>query len=285
MSSTTTVDAAFLGLELDPTGETGSVTLHRHLMTPVQTLYGGGALAIACTAMQSLTSRPTVWCTAQIVSTASLGERIDIQVRPVKRGRRTTQVEVTGVVDDREVFRASGATGGGEPAMSATFSTMPVVTHFDDSPPAAWAFPTDRERTYFGSIEVRDATVIRADGAVPSRALWARLLRGGATWSPAMMAFIADIVSQEIVLAIDRALGGRRPGGSLDNSIRAGATSASEWLLVALHPEFVHQGYGHGTVRLWAPDGELVGLGGQTFALRGSDPPATSEHGSDAGQT
>ena len=72
-------------------------------------------------------------------------------------------------------------------------------------------------------------------------------------------------------MAIHRALGSRQPGGmSLDNSLRVGPPVDSEWLLLALHAEAAHEGYGHGSVHLWSPDGILAGVAGQTFVLRSS---------------
>ena len=70
-------------------------------------------------------------------------------------------------------------------------------------------------------------------------------------------------------MAIHRALGGRQPGGmSLDNSIRVGPRVDTEWVLLALHPEAANDGYGHGSVHLWSPDGTLAGVASQTFAFR-----------------
>ncbi|MDT3439349.1 MULTISPECIES: hypothetical protein [unclassified Pseudofrankia] len=50
--------------------------------------------------------------------------------------------------------------------------------------------------------------------------------------------------------------------------VRIGSAPDSEWVLVDGTPEPAAGGYGHGSVRLWAPDGSLAGVGSQTAALR-----------------
>ena len=60
---------------------------------------------------------------------------------------------------------------------------------------------------------------------------------------------------------------------SLDNSVRVGPPVDTEWALLALHAEAAHEGYAHGTVHLWAPDGTLMGTASQTFALRSGERP------------
>jgi len=103
--------------------------------------------------------------------------------------------------------------------------------------------------------------------ATPSMALWARI-DGTPTWTPTMLGYVADVVP----MAIHRALGARQPGGmSLDNSLRVGPRVDTDWLLLALHAEAAHEGYGLGSVHLWSPDGVLAGVASQTFALRSSE--------------
>ncbi len=147
---------------------------------------------------------------------------------------------------------------------------MPAVSPVDDSPPVTWSFGVDPATTHFASTELREAVVRGGtEGAsAPSMALWARV-PDRPSWSPAMLAFVADLVP----MSIHRALGFRQPGGtSLDNSLRVGPPTEAEWILLALYPEAVHDGYGHGSVHLWAPDGTLAGVASQTFALRSSTP-------------
>ena len=96
---------------------------------------------------------------------------------------------------------------------------------------------------------------------------------GAPTWTAARLAFVADLASTGIAQAVNKVVPGRWFGASLDNTLRPGPVTDSEWILVALHPELVHAGFGQGSVRLWDPDGSLVGLGSQTFTLKDAAAP------------
>ena len=101
----------------------------------------------------------------------------------------------------------------------------------------------------------------------PARTFWVRF-KGAPTWTAARLAFVADLASTGVIEAANKAARGRWFGHSLDNTLRPGSTSHSEWILLALHPEVIHSGFGQGTVRLWDPDGSLLGVGSQTFMLK-----------------
>jgi len=264
-------DAEFLGLEFDGDGLRASVVVTNHLMSPRGAFYGGAGLAFACTMMQQATGRSAVWCTAQFVGGAEYADRLDLRTDVVAHGHRTSQARVTAHHGGREVFTAVGATGeSASSRVTGTFATMPVVSRVDESAVVAWDFGVDPAATHFSTTELREGVVKGAtEGTTaPSMALWARL-RDGRPWSASMLAFVADVVP----MSIHRMLGHRQPGGmSLDNSLRVGPPTASEWILLALYPEAAHDGYGHGSVQLWAPDGTLVGVASQTFALRSAAP-------------
>jgi acyl-CoA thioesterase len=258
-------DREFLGLTLDPSGR-GEVEVTYKLMSPRGSFYGGAGLALACAMMDQATGRDTVWCTVQFTSAAGHGDRLELQSEIVARGHRTSQVRVTAQLDGREVFAAVGATGAAGGRTTATFAAMPTVSPPDESPANSWPATFDREKTHFATTEIREAVVHGGTegSAAPSMALWARIA-GAPAWTPTLLGYVADVVP----MAIHRALGRRQPGGqSLDNSLRVGPPVDTEWLLLALHPEAAQEGYGHGSVQLWSPDGILAGVAGQTFALR-----------------
>jgi acyl-CoA thioesterase len=263
-------DRGFLGLAVDDRG-VGAVEVTYKLMSPRGSFYGGAGLAIACAMMEHATTRSTVWCTVQFVSGAEHGDRLEFRTDVVAHGHRTSQVRVTGSVDGRELLTAVGATGAAGDRITQTFAAMPPVSPVDECAPVPWSFASeasDASTTHFGVTEIREAVVhAGTEGSTtPSMALWARL-DGAPAWSPALLSYVADIVP----MSIHRALGTRRPGGmSLDNSIRVGPPVDTEWVLMALHPEAARDGYGHGTVHLWSPDGALLGTASQTFALRSS---------------
>jgi acyl-CoA thioesterase len=216
--------------------------------------------------MEDATSRAAVWGTVQFVSAAALGDRLAFRTEIAAHGHRTSQVRVVGCVGDREVLTAVGATGAEGDRITQTFATMPDVSRFDECVPVAVPFGTDASKTHFGTTEIREAVVRGGTegSATPRMALWARV-DGTPAWTPALLSYVADVVP----MSIHRALGSRQPGGmSLDNSIRVGPRVDTEWVLLALHPEAANDGYGHGSVHLWSPDGTLVGVASQTFAFR-----------------
>ena len=56
-------------------------------------------------------------------------------------------------------------------------------------------------------------------------------------------------------------------GTSLDNAMRFGGATTSEWVLLELDPHLASGGYGHGGLFVWSPDGRLLATGSQTAAL------------------
>ncbi len=258
-------DRAFLGLAVTD-GGLGTVEVTHELMSPRSSFYGGAGLALACAMMEHATARAVVWCTVQFVSAAALGDQLVFRTEIAAHGHRTSQVRVVGRVGDREVLTAVGATGAEGDRVTQTFATMPAVSSFDESVTLPWRFDTEVTKTHFGTTEIREAVVHGGtEGrATPGMALWARVDHASA-WTPALLGYVADVVP----MSIHRALGGHQPGGmSLDNSIRVGPRVDTEWVLLALHPEAANDGYGHGSVHLWSPDGTLAGVASQTFAVR-----------------
>ena len=264
------IDQEFLGLTLDGSGLVGRVDITFKLMSPRGSFYGGAGLALACAMMEQATQRDTVWCTVQFASGAGHGDHIELHTDVIAHGYRTSQVRVTARVDGREVFTSVGATGAGGGRITKTFASMPSVSPPEATPRTSWPAAVDREKTHFGTTEIREAVVHgRTEGsATPSMALWARV-DGAPAWTPTLLGYVADVVP----MSIHRALGTRQPGGmSLDNSLRVGPRVDTEWLLLALHAEAANEGYGHGSVHLWSPDGVLAGVASQTFALRSAAP-------------
>ena len=55
---------------------------------------------------------------------------------------------------------------------------------------------------------------------------------------------------------------------SIDNTLRVVRPRACEWVLAEIDLHAAERGFAHGTVNLWTPDGELLGIASQTGALR-----------------
>jgi acyl-CoA thioesterase len=65
-------------------------------------------------------------------------------------------------------------------------------------------------------------------------------------------------------------------GTSLDNSMRFGRFTETDWILLDFDPWFAAGGYLHGGARVWAQDGTLLGFASQTaseIVWAGETPP------------
>lgn len=254
-------DLALLGLRLDGGGHS-SFELTSPLARIDGRLYGGTAVAVSVTAMEAETGADCRWITVQFVDTAKLGDRVDCFTEVLAAGKRVRQCRVTGSVDGRVVFSGVGATATAkEGGYAGQFEMMPDVPPPDDCPrfnfmgklPVDAKAPTGFQRiTEFRTARWPD------DGRV---ALWIRILDHRAT--PALLGYIADFVPMSVARA-----GGRIGAGtSLDNTMRFGPRITPEWVLVDLDPHLAADGYGHGTVHLWSPEGQLLATGSQTASM------------------
>ena len=260
-------DYGFFALELTD-ARTGTSVLCERMMAMRGVFYGGAAAALACSMMEHASQRRVVLCSVQMMSSATVGDRLRLEVDQVRAGRSVSQLRVTGTVDDREVFFAFGSTGDGEPGSDALNARMPDVAAPDECPPVEWSFDPDTDHTYFGVLDLRDAGAPIGRGQdADAVARWCRIpmLPG---WGTAKLAYVADTASTAIAQAIQRASGTARPGSSLDNSLRFGPQSDRDWALVVTEVDVVHHGFGHGAVRIWSEDGKLLALGNQTFTFR-----------------
>jgi acyl-CoA thioesterase len=277
-------DAAFLGLEGDPaTGRYGFVVEDR-LARLDGRLYGGTAIAVSLATAEQVTDRPALWMTTQFVSTAAQGERIGVHVEVLAPGRRTNQVRVTGTdAAGRTVFASVGASGHHRAeGLTGTFERCPGVVPPDES--ERWATPFSGmaraagieippdvlpEETGFSAvIDLRHADVLDHPDPGPGRiCLWVRRRDGGII-TPALAAYMADMVP----LSVAHASGVFAGGVSLDNSIRIGSFTRTEWILIDLRPHLAAGDYGHGSAHIWDAEGHLLATASQTASMRRFDP-------------
>lgn len=240
----------------------GALPVAERVRTPDGRLYGGAMLAVAITAMETATERRVVWATTQFVASAPHGARIDVVVEELARGGRSSQVLVRGATSDGPMFTALGATGVGRPdGFVAEYVGMPEVPAPDDCPLLLPAAP-DGERGYKTITDIRAAG---SDGGArpPALYIWART-PGHCTSLPAMIGLVAD----HLPLTLARLAGVEGAGASLDNTLRVGPRAEHDWVLLDLHPELGVDGYGHGTVWVWSPDGTLLAVGSQSSRMR-----------------
>jgi acyl-CoA thioesterase len=105
-------------------------------------------------------------------------------------------------------------------------------------------------------------------------AVWGRMREQPHT--RATISFLADMVPTSVV----RAAGFMGAGTSLDNSMRFGRFTETEWILLDFDPWFAAGGYLHGGARVWAQDGTLLGFASQTaseIVWTGETPPWLTE--------
>jgi acyl-CoA thioesterase len=254
-------------------------TVADHLTRLDGRLYGGTAIGVSVAVSELVSDRSALWMTTQFVSTVEEGAEVDVVAEVLAAGKRTNQVRVTATAADGEVIFASlGATGrprtGGE--LDGVFEQRPEVTGPDDS--ARWTSPftgmakaadlpditlPGGPKGFALAVEMREPEVVRHPEPGPGRTcLWVRR-RDGEAITPAVAAYLADMVP----MSICRALGVIALGTSLDNTIRIGSFVETEWLLIDLRPHLALGGYGHGAAHVWSESGHLLATASQTASL------------------
>lgn len=279
-------DAEFLGLA--PAGGEAApgrfrFTVEKHLARLDGHLYGGTAIAVSITAAELVSERKALWMTTQFVSTAPPGEEITVEAEVLAPGKRTNQVRVTGTDRaGRVMFASLGATGiPREEGLHGAFENPPQVDPPADSRPAGpfsivtrhlgieleLPFTAGGDVGFSSVIEFREPTIHQHPDPGPGRlCVWARR-RDGALLTPALVAYIADMVP----LSVAAACGVMVAGISLDNSIRIGEFDETEWVLLDLRPHLAVGDYGHGAAHVWSEHGTLLATASQSASMRAID--------------
>ena len=94
-------------------------------------------------------------------------------------------------------------------------------------------------------------------------ALWARIPNILDT-SAAALAILGDYVP----FGIGQALGQFAGGNSLDNTLRVVKIVPTDWVLLDIQVDGIANGFGHGTVHLYAQDGTLMATASQSTIVR-----------------
>ena len=259
-------DHALLGLESHGPGR-ASFVLTPPLARFDGKLFGGTAIAAAVALAEVETARPALWTTVQFVSGATaVGDWFDCTTEVLAEGKSAAQVRVTARVGGREIFSALGATAHRKAGrIEAAFKPFPSVPPPDEAPPFQLPLPAAMRAhaaKALRNIEMRSAEPLPGSATPKAHlTLWARVPGSPAT--PAVMAYLADMVPLSIARAAQRAGGGT----SIDNTMRFAGGSAEEWVLLELAPDLASGGYGHGGLSVWSPHGDLLATGGQTASL------------------
>lgn len=295
MPSDADVDLAFFGLtpvdglhDGGPAAPGGSARFAfdvvEHLCRIDGLLYGGAAIGASMTVAAGITGRPALWMTTQFVSSVQRGATVTVDVDVLAAGRRTSQVRVTGTAADGSVVFASlGATGAHKTdGLTGNFDALPGVTPPAESQPLGNPFSrmadaagielpyVPEPKGFATAVESRQpVSTTPPDTGAGRECLWLRR-RDGGTLTPAVVAYLADLIPSSVARAAGK-LGG---GTSLDNTFRVGTWVDTEWVLLDLRPHFAVGGYGTGTALLWSERGELLATASQTASMVLFDPAA-----------
>lgn len=221
-------------------------------------LFGGCGLGAAIAAMEGTTGRPVIWATAQYLSYARPGSVMDIDVTVAVDGRNTTQARAVGTVGNTEILTVNAALGERPFPEAGQWVQMPEVPA-----PADCSVRESRWRTGNSIIDRLDQRWACQDIANGHHAVWSRMPDLLAVSAPAL-AVLGDYVP----LGIGQTLRTDVTSNSLDNTLRVGRVVPTEWVLVDIRLELVANGFGHGTVYLWAEDGTLLAAASQSAIIR-----------------
>lgn len=230
-------------------------------------MFGGVGMASAVAAMERTTGRSLICATAQYLGYARPGSVVDIDVWTPVEGKYNTQARSISHVDDKEIITVSAALGSRESPFSEQWVEAPDVPQPDDCPGRQhWR---GSEEGVHSRMDVRFAkgrSGFDRDGAAEPdgrTVLWARPKEDLAI-DAAMLAVMADFVPQ----GVGNALGKNAGGNSLDNTLRIRRIVPTDWVLCDIRISGVHGGFAHGSMSLFAQDGELMATASQSLIVR-----------------
>lgn len=258
--------------ELKPTENSHrwSLAVDRNLCTggvDRQFLFGGVGMAASIEAMERVCQRPVIWATAQYLSFVHPGAIVDIDVQIPVAGRMTTQASVLLHIADKNIITAQAALGARDNGPGDQWITMPGVAQPEDCRPANYwrgdgtglnaRFEIRVAKGHFHGDELING---RGDGRL---IFWLRS-REGFKADARLLAIAADYVAS----AIASSTGLHAGGNSLDNTIRYGPITPSEWILCDVQLDMLVRGIVHGRMNLFSPDGVLMASASQSLIMR-----------------
>ena len=231
-------------------------------------MFGGVGLAAAVQALERTCERPVIWATAQYLSYARPPSVVDLDVWVPAAGRNTSQARVIGHVGDKEILTVNSALGSRESPYSQQWVDMPSVPGPDQCQ------HTDHWRGddegLHGQIEMRlvqgnyGFSMGERGPAKDGRLIMWMRPKGGQDIDAATLAIFADHVPS----GIGNALGLNAGGNSLDNTIRIRRIVPTDWVLCDIRIHGIHGGFAHGSMYMFAEDGELMASASQSVIVR-----------------
>jgi acyl-CoA thioesterase len=260
---------AYFDLESRPGGTAFFWSPSPLLLTPAHTLQGGAGLGAAIKAMERVAGRPVIWATAQYLSYAAGIDPIEIEVTVEVTGHNTTQARCVLSRDGREIMTTHAALGYRDFGWSGVWAARPDVPGPEHS--ERYRF-FERGNGHIGDLAEfrlalgRQLDDIERQGTRGSGdfALWVRCGQGSHSVDAATLSLIGDFMP----LGFADAVGAGVSGNSLDNTIRLGDLTDTEWILMSVHVQQIANGFGYGRAELWAEDGTLLGEVSQSAIMR-----------------
>ena len=231
-------------------------------------LFGGCGLGAAISALEQTTGRDIVWATAQYLSFARPGSILDIDVTVAAAGKATTQARAVGHVGGTEILTVNAALGKREFPESGQWVAYPDVPAPDGCPKREPRWNVANE-SILSRLDQRWAlTPAPVEGAYTSAtrahcAVWTRMPELLGVSAPAL-AVLGDYVPLGLGATLDTEV----TSNSLDNTLRVLKVVDTEWVLVDIFVEAVHNGFGHGHVYLWSEDRTLMATASQSALVR-----------------
>jgi len=247
----------FLGLEPTDSPERWRLPISNHICGGTGFLHGGCALAATVAAMEAATERPVAWATAQYLARVRPPDVVDIDVNVLASGRANTQASATICAGDRVIATTMATLGGRDLGLDRTWAQPPEV-----APPEACEPRTRPESgiqdSFTGRADIRIAHARLGD---PQATYWCRLA-DGVHGTAVGMAALGDLLPSGLRMAA----GMEMRGSSLDNSVRILREADTDWILVDTTSDGFGPSIGHGHVRFFSREGQLLGTGGQSFS-------------------
>jgi acyl-CoA thioesterase len=254
----------FLGLIPPADVNDWLMPVRRELCGGRDSIFGGCGLAASIEVAECETGRPLIWATCQFLRPARLDSVVTLSCTVSAEGRAVSHVRVNGTVEGQEVFICLLSTGQRSYPAQATYARMPDVPGPEGLPPR---YILGMRRGGIRETLVELAVTGDPRGIMHSdngrAAVWITL-PGGIPANASALALVGDEVSTGTSAVVHP----DAQAPSIDNTLRVVHPKASAWVLADIEVRAIDNGFAHGIVNLWSPDGELLGIAEQTGALR-----------------
>ena len=222
-------------------------------------MHGGCALAAVTAAAETWSGRPLAAASAQFLARVPLGGSAEITFDIGSAGKRMTQVlaQVADAGDGSVLMRALLSLGGRRLGIDQDWVQPPEVPAPEEL--VRRSVPDNAVPSFSTDADIRFAPYSAGDRTI---LCWARLAGTLASTRQGLIA-LADTLATGMHLSLGR----KWRGASLDNTVRIAGDADCEWVLLDIGTDGFHNAVGHGVVRMFTPDGELLASGNQSFAV------------------